>query len=181
MRIMRTYADHGRSGLKLAGRAGLRTLQDDVANRRHDFTALLVYDVSRWGRFQDTDESAYYEFMLKKVGIRIHYCVEQFLNDCSPQSILFKTLKRTPPAVPGGWKTSNLTGGNLLPIPWKTSSSAATKESPPIKLDVANASGRSNDMCKYGPGGATIKLMWESNIGTSRRWRSNQGLEKTQP
>jgi DNA invertase Pin-like site-specific DNA recombinase len=95
MTIVRTYADHGRSGLKVAGRAGLRTLLDDVASRRHDFTALLVYDISRWGRFQDTDESAYYEFMLKKAGIRIHYCAEQFLNDCSPQSILFKTLKRT--------------------------------------------------------------------------------------
>jgi DNA invertase Pin-like site-specific DNA recombinase len=95
MKIVRTYADHGRSGLKLAGRAGLRTLLDDAAGKRHDFTALLVYDVSRWGRFQDTDESAYYEFMLKKAGIHIHYCGEQFSNDCSPQSILFKTLKRT--------------------------------------------------------------------------------------
>jgi DNA invertase Pin-like site-specific DNA recombinase len=55
MKIVRTYADHGRSGLKLAGRAGLRTLLDDAAGKRHDFTALLVYDVSRWGRFQDTD------------------------------------------------------------------------------------------------------------------------------
>jgi len=28
----------------------------------------ISYDVSRWGRFQDADESAYYEFVLKKAG-----------------------------------------------------------------------------------------------------------------
>ena len=30
---------------------------DDVQNGNADFEAILVYDVSRWGRFQDTDES----------------------------------------------------------------------------------------------------------------------------
>jgi len=29
----------------------------DVEAKRTDFTSLLVYDVSRWGRFQDVDES----------------------------------------------------------------------------------------------------------------------------
>jgi DNA invertase Pin-like site-specific DNA recombinase len=56
---------------------------------------LLVYDVSRWGRFQDADESAYYEHILKRAGIRIHYCAEQFINDGSLSSVLFKTIKRT--------------------------------------------------------------------------------------
>jgi DNA invertase Pin-like site-specific DNA recombinase len=37
----------------------------DVENKSADFSALLVYDVSRWGRFQDVDESAYYEYVLK--------------------------------------------------------------------------------------------------------------------
>jgi DNA invertase Pin-like site-specific DNA recombinase len=95
MRIVRTYIDSGRSGLRLAGRDGLRALLEDVATKQNDFEALLVYDVSRWGRFQDVDESAYYEFLLKKSGILIHYCAEQFLNDGSPLSNLYKTLKRT--------------------------------------------------------------------------------------
>jgi DNA invertase Pin-like site-specific DNA recombinase len=95
MEIVRTYADHGRSGLTLTGRAGLRTLLDDVSNHRNDFSVLLVYDISRWGRFQDADESAYYEYVLKKAGVRIHYCAEQFVNDGSLSSVLFKTLKRT--------------------------------------------------------------------------------------
>ena len=31
------------------------------------YKAILVYDVSRRGRFQDTDESAHYEFLCKGV------------------------------------------------------------------------------------------------------------------
>jgi hypothetical protein len=30
------------------------------------FDVILVYDVSRWGRFQDADESAYYEYLCKR-------------------------------------------------------------------------------------------------------------------
>ena len=40
--------------------------------------AVLVYDVSRWGRFQDSDESAFYEFVCKSAGVRVHYCAEAF-------------------------------------------------------------------------------------------------------
>jgi hypothetical protein len=31
---------------------------------------------SRWGRFQDADESAHYEFLCKSAGIPVHYCAE---------------------------------------------------------------------------------------------------------
>jgi hypothetical protein len=46
-------------------------LISDVQNVRADFNVILVYDVSRWGRFQDTDESAYYEFICKVAGIKV--------------------------------------------------------------------------------------------------------------
>jgi DNA invertase Pin-like site-specific DNA recombinase len=95
MEIVREYADHGRSGLNIAGREGLNTLMADVEAKRIDFSALLVYDVSRWGRFQDVDESAYYEYVLKRAGIRVHYCAEQFENDGSMSSSVLKTLKRS--------------------------------------------------------------------------------------
>jgi len=93
--VVHTYADHGRSGLDLEGRAGLRRLIDDVIHGRHDFSDLLVYDVSRWGRFQDVDESAYYEYVCKRAGVKIHYCAEQFQNDGSLASMLLKTIKRS--------------------------------------------------------------------------------------
>src|ERR1700723_316609 len=95
MEIVREYSDHGRSGLNIAGREGLNKLMSDVESKRTDFSALLVYDVSRWGRFQDVDESAYYEYVLKRAGIRVHYCAEQFENDGSMSSSVLKTLKRS--------------------------------------------------------------------------------------
>ena len=95
MEIVREYSDFGRSGLNIAGREGLNQLMADVENRGTDFSALLVYDVSRWGRFQDVDESAYYEYVLKRAGIRVHYCAEQFENDGSMSSSVLKTLKRS--------------------------------------------------------------------------------------
>ena len=72
--IVRTYADHGKSGLRVDGRDSLKQLIDDVRAGIADFTLILVYDVSRWGRFQDADESAYYEFICKEAGITVHYC-----------------------------------------------------------------------------------------------------------
>jgi DNA invertase Pin-like site-specific DNA recombinase len=95
MEIVRTYSDAARSGLNLGGRDGLRTLLRDVESGRADYTEVLVYDVSRWGRFQDADESAYYEYICKRANIRVHYCAEQFENDGSLSSSLLKTIKRT--------------------------------------------------------------------------------------
>ena len=92
--IVRTYADHGKSGLRLDGRDALKRLIDDVRAGRADFTAVLVYDVSRWGRFQDADESAYYEFICKEAGIIVHYCAEQFENDGSLSATIIKSMKR---------------------------------------------------------------------------------------
>jgi len=51
MDIVQVYSDHGRSGLNIAGREGLNQLMSDVEAKRTDFTSLLVYDVSRWGRY----------------------------------------------------------------------------------------------------------------------------------
>jgi DNA invertase Pin-like site-specific DNA recombinase len=92
--IVRTYADEGESGLRLKNRTGLIELLDDVQSGRADFGHILVYDVSRWGRFQDTDESAHYEFICKKAGILVAYCAEQFDNDGSLLSSIVKNLKR---------------------------------------------------------------------------------------
>ena len=92
--IVRTYADEGRSGLRLDGRDALKQLIHDVQSGNADFTMILVYDVSRWGRFQDADESAYYEYICKRAGISVQYCAEQFENDGSPVSTIVKGVKR---------------------------------------------------------------------------------------
>lgn len=92
--IVCTYADEGKSGLRLDGRASLQQLLDDIDHGRADFEVVLVYDVSRWGRFQDPDEAAHYELRCKRAGIRVHYCAEQFENDGSIGSSIIKTVKR---------------------------------------------------------------------------------------
>ena len=92
--IVCTYQDNGRSGLHLKGRAGLQQMLADILSRKPGFDAVLVYDVSRWGRFQDTDESAHYEFICRSAGVQIHYCAELFDNDGSLTSAILKNLKR---------------------------------------------------------------------------------------
>lgn len=92
--IVRTYADAGKSGLRIDGRASLQKLIKDVESGSADFTIILVYDVSRWGRFQDADESAYYEYRCRRAGIQVAYCAEQFENDGSPVSTIVKGVKR---------------------------------------------------------------------------------------
>lgn len=92
--IVRTYADEGKSGLRIDGRAALQQLIRDVETGNVDFQIILVYDVSRWGRFQDADESAYYEYICRRAGIQVAYCAEQFENDGSPTSTIVKGVKR---------------------------------------------------------------------------------------
>jgi DNA invertase Pin-like site-specific DNA recombinase len=95
MAIVRTYADEGKSGLNLDGRDALKSLIADVQAGRTDFEIIIVYDVSRWGRFQDADESAFYEFTCRRAGLRVIYCAEPFENDGSPFATIVKSVKRT--------------------------------------------------------------------------------------
>src|SRR5450631_1513956 len=94
MIITRTYTDAGKSGLRIEGRDALKELIREVENGQANFSAILVYDVSRWGRFQDADESAYYEYICRRAGIAVQYCAEQFENDGSPVSTIVKGVKR---------------------------------------------------------------------------------------
>jgi len=94
MEIVRSYVDEGKSGLSLGGRDALQRLIQDVQSGQADFEAILVYDVSRWGRFQDADESAYYEYICRRSGLMVIYCAEQFENDGSPIATIVKGVKR---------------------------------------------------------------------------------------
>lgn len=93
--IVRSFIDAGKSGVRLTGRHALQELIDIVEKKQADFNTILVYDVSRWGRFQDIDESAFYEYLCKRAKIGVHYCAEPFKNDNSMLSNLLKALKRT--------------------------------------------------------------------------------------
>jgi DNA invertase Pin-like site-specific DNA recombinase len=90
--VTHTYKDAG-SGLELKRRSGLRELLHDAVQGTA-YKVILVYDVSRWGRFLDVDESAHYEFICKSAGVPVHYCAETFENDGSLPSTVVKSLKR---------------------------------------------------------------------------------------
>jgi DNA invertase Pin-like site-specific DNA recombinase len=93
LELVATYEDLGKSGLTLSGRPSLKLLLHDVAERR-EFEAVLVYDVSRWGRFQDIDEAAYYEYHCRQNGVAVHYVAESFPDNAAPMTALLKSLKR---------------------------------------------------------------------------------------
>jgi DNA invertase Pin-like site-specific DNA recombinase len=92
--IVQTYSDVGKSGVTLKNRPALKQMLADVVGPTPPYRAILVYDVSRFGRFQDTDEPAHYEFLCRSAGIPIHYCAEPFANDLSLGSSIMKSLKR---------------------------------------------------------------------------------------
>jgi DNA invertase Pin-like site-specific DNA recombinase len=93
--VVKTYDDPGKSGVIAKNRLGLRDLLKDVVSGKAEYKVILVYDVSRWGRFPNCDEAAHYEFLCSSSGIPLHYCAEPFANDGTATSMLLKALKRS--------------------------------------------------------------------------------------
>ncbi len=92
--VVQTYADDAKSGVTLAKRKGMQQLLRDVASPGCRFNTILVLDVSRWGRFQDVDEGAYYEYHCRLNGVSVVYVQEQFGSPTVPLENISKQLKR---------------------------------------------------------------------------------------
>jgi len=79
IKITLEIEDEGKSGVS-ANRPGFeRLFRDYVLNpdiSKPDY--ILVYDVSRWGRFQDPDEAAYWTMLCKQQGIQVVYVDDGF-------------------------------------------------------------------------------------------------------
>lgn len=69
LEIIKVYSDDGKSGLSIQGRDSLAQMIKDMQSGSAGFSCVLVYDVSRWGRFQGADESAYYEYLWRQAGV----------------------------------------------------------------------------------------------------------------
>src|SRR5208283_237659 len=93
--IVKTFSDEAKSGLSVKRRNGLKQLLKETVEGHADFKAILVYDVSRWGRFQDADEAAHYEFLCKSSGVPVYYCAETFSDESGFSATILKALKRT--------------------------------------------------------------------------------------
>jgi DNA invertase Pin-like site-specific DNA recombinase len=92
--VVASYIDAGKSGLSLKGREALKQLLSDTLAAPRAFDAILVLDVSRWGRFQNPDQAAHYEFLCRQAGVRVVYCAEPFGEDVAPITTIIKHLKR---------------------------------------------------------------------------------------
>ena len=84
LQIVKEYSDEGKSGLNVQDCDSMAQMIQDVQNGQINFSAILLYDVSRWGRFQDADEIAYYENVFRQAGVSIHYCTTHLGRDNSP-------------------------------------------------------------------------------------------------
>ncbi len=98
--IVKQYSDDGKSGL-MKGRDSLTQMITDARGGTEVWSNILVYDVSRWWRFPDADESAYYEHTCRRAGVSVHYCAEQVENDRGPGSAIVEGVR---PAMAGGPK-----------------------------------------------------------------------------
>lgn len=93
--IVETYSDEGKSGLTLERRPAMRRLLTAVSSAHRQFSMILVYDVTRWGRFADPDASAYYEYHCRLQGVDVIYVEEPFLQlDNSLVGWMYKGMKR---------------------------------------------------------------------------------------
>ena len=94
LEIVKLFSDEGKSGLSFKGRDALMAMISEIESGQASYSCVLVYDISRWGRFQDPDESAHYEYICRRAGVAVHYCAEPFENDGSPISSIVKSVKR---------------------------------------------------------------------------------------
>ena len=95
MQIVKEYSDEGKSGVNIQARKSLARMIREVQDGQINFSAVLLYNVSRWGRFQDADESAYYEYICRRAGVSVHYCDEHSEGEVIVVSTIVKRLKKS--------------------------------------------------------------------------------------
>ena len=85
--IIHDEVDEGKSGLLgPEARPGFKRLFDDWIENPNtpQFDYVLVYDESRWGRFQNPDEAAHYEFRCAQRGKKVIYMASGFPKEDQP-------------------------------------------------------------------------------------------------
>lgn len=83
--IIHEETDEGKSGL-LATRPGFENLFANWVENPEapQFDYVLVYDVSRWGRFQNQDEAAHYTYRCSMQGKEVVYVSRGFSDKTNP-------------------------------------------------------------------------------------------------
>lgn len=74
MEIIHSYDDSGKSGVTTGGRNAFLKLIDDITKKIIIIDTILVYDISRFGRFPSMDQFGYYTHLLQMNNVNIIYC-----------------------------------------------------------------------------------------------------------
>lgn len=87
--------DEGISGVEAYNRPAFQELFKRIESGVANFKYVLVYDVSRWGRFANPNEAAAREWICNEHGISVVYTNEGFTEDNSLSNDLSKSVKRS--------------------------------------------------------------------------------------
>jgi DNA invertase Pin-like site-specific DNA recombinase len=80
--VVRTYDDPGKSGVIAKNRLGLRDLLKDVVSGKAEYKVILVYDVSRWGRFPTRNNLSSSQSSESSCGKRAAFMNDYGTNFC---------------------------------------------------------------------------------------------------
>lgn len=86
--------DDGKSGTSFEKRPDFMRMVRAVESGQHPFSQILVYDVDRWGRPIDPNESVYWEYHFKRQGVQVVYILDESVNANSLAGRLNKHIKQ---------------------------------------------------------------------------------------
>ena len=81
IQIIKEFPDYGVSGLSSKGRDKFLELLQYVEESKEDFEYILVFDMSRWGRFQNLILSTYYIGVCQQYGKKVVFTSIGFQED----------------------------------------------------------------------------------------------------
>ena len=94
LEVIRYFEDKGKSGRYAEERPSFMRMIEHVKTCK-DFKYVLVYDVSRWGRFINPEEATYWEVLIRKQGKQVLYITEGFKNDGHIGDNIMKLVKNS--------------------------------------------------------------------------------------
>jgi len=90
--VVAVFADRGKSGLNAEGRPGFQALLERVKTD-DSFRHIIVLDISRWGRFPDTDLSAHYESICRQHGKEVIFVSHGIVEKDRRRKVSHQILK----------------------------------------------------------------------------------------
>lgn len=80
LEVIRAYSDIGKSGSIIDERDEMKRLLADVNSPDRDFSVILIYDWSRWGRSLDAGDACH-QYLCRRAGVDIRVCIEPQANE----------------------------------------------------------------------------------------------------